>query len=260
MDRIESAVLIGSGNVATHMGIAFAAAGIRILQVYSRNLEKAETLALKLSCEATNALGSLTNDADLYVIAVSDDAIPEVVAAFPHTDKLLVHTSGSTAMQVLQEKTCSYGVFYPLQTFSRDVALDMSKVPLCLEASDNETTLLLEGIAGKLSKNVSWVTSKQRRKLHLAAVFACNFVNHMYTGAAEILEDNDLPFELLRPLISETARKVMLSDPHSVQTGPARRNNRGIIDKHLQMLTHKPALQEMYQFISESIISQYGNK
>lgn len=260
MDRIKSAVLIGSGNVATHVGIAFADAGIRILQVYSRNLDKAETLALKLSCEATNVLDSLLGDADLYLIAVSDDAIPEVVAALPHTDKLLVHTSGSTAMQVLQEKTCSYGVFYPLQTFSRDVALDISKVPLCLEASDTETGKLLENLAQKLSKNVSWVTSEQRRKLHLAAVFACNFVNHMYAKAAEILEDNNLPFELLRPLISETARKVMEADPHCVQTGPARRNNKGIIDKHLQMLAQKPDLQKMYQFISESIISHYGHK
>jgi predicted short-subunit dehydrogenase-like oxidoreductase (DUF2520 family) len=260
MDRIESAVLIGSGNVATHMGIAFAAAGIRILQVYSRNLDNAETLALKLSCEATSDLDSLPGDADLYVIAVSDDAIPEVVTAFPLHDKLLVHTSGSTEMQLLQEKTSRYGVFYPLQTFSRDVPIDFSRVPLCLEASDAGTLALLEDLAFKLSENVSRVSTEQRRKLHLAAVFACNFVNHMYAQAAEVLKDNDLLFELLRPLISETARKVMMADPKNVQTGPARRHNKGIIEKHLEMLEKHPGLQEMYQFVSKSIMSQYRSK
>ncbi len=260
MKRIENVALMGSGNVATHLGMAFVAAGIRVIQVFSRNFEKAETLSRKLSCEATNELAGLTGDADLYVIAISDDAIPDVVTAFPHQGKLLVHTSGSTGMQVLQGKTDHYGVFYPLQTFSRDVALDFGNVPLCLEASDAETGKLLEDLALRLSVNVSWISSEQRRKVHLAAVFACNFVNHMYAQAAEILEDNDLPFELLRPLIQETARKVMEAHPHSVQTGPARRNNRGVIDKHLQMLTHKPDLQEMYQFISESIVLHYGNK
>jgi predicted short-subunit dehydrogenase-like oxidoreductase (DUF2520 family) len=260
MDRIKRVVLIGSGNVATHMGMAFTAAGISISQVFSRSKANAGRLAQELSCEATSDLANVTGDADLYVIAVSDDAIPEVVAAFPHHDKLLVHTSGSMEMQLLQGKTSRYGVFYPLQTFSRDVQLDFHKVPLCLEASDNNTASLLEGLADRVSERVYWVGSDERRKLHLAAVFACNFVNHMYAHAAEILEEDDLPFEMLRPLISETARKVMVSDPHSVQTGPARRNNKSIIDKHLQMLAQKPKLQKMYQFISESIISHYGNK
>lgn len=260
MNRIEQVALIGSGNVATHLGMAFAAKGIRVIQVFSRSLGKAETLARKLSCEAIDDLSGLSDAADLYVIAISDDAIPGLVAAFPHHGKLLVHTSGSTEMQLLQVKTDRYGVFYPLQTFSRDVPLDFSQVPLCLEASDAGTLELLEDLAGKLSINVARVSSEYRRKLHLAAVFACNFVNHMYAQAAEILDDNDLPFELLRPLIHETARKVMEADPKSVQTGPARRHNKGIIEKHLQMLEKNPGLHKMYQFVSESIMFQYGNK
>lgn len=257
MKRIRSVTLLGAGNVATHLGLALANAGVVIKHVYSRHLETANTLAGRLSCNGTNNLGTLDDESDLYVIALSDDAIPGTVAAFPHQGKLLVHTSGSTDMQLLAEKTGRYGVFYPLQTFSRDVAIDFSSVPLCLEASDAGTLALLEDLASKLSKHVSHVSTVQRRKLHLAAVFACNFVNHMYAQAAEILEDNNLPFELLRPLIHETARKVMLSDPGSVQTGPARRNNKGIIGKHLEMLAHKPDLQEMYRFLSESIISSH---
>lgn len=260
MNRIENVTMIGAGNVATHLGMAFAGAGIRVRQVFSRSLGKAETLAQKLSCDAINDLAGLTDDAELYVIAISDDAIPEAVAAFPHRSKLLVHTSGSTEMHVFQGKTDYFGVFYPLQTFSREVPLDFMRVPLCLEASDADTLELLEDLARKLSENVSRVSSEQRRKLHLAAVFACNFVNHMYAQAAEILDDNDLPFELLRPLIYETARKVMMAYPKNVQTGPARRHNKGIIEKHLQMLEKNPGLQEMYQFVSESIMSQYGNK
>ena len=257
MMSLNSAVILGSGNVASHLGKAFTAAGIKVLQVFSRRLEHAQRLAGELCCDATDNMDDLRADASFYVIAVTDDAIEELAAAFPHPKKLLLHTSGSTDMQLLKAGSNNYGVFYPLQTFSREMALDFSSVPICLEVSDKALKAPLDELAGRLSKQVAWISSEKRRSLHLAAVFACNFVNHMYACADDLLEGKELDFELLRPLIMETARKVMLAKPAEVQTGPAKRGNKNVLEAHAMMLKDKPGLQKMYNFISESIMQMH---
>ncbi len=256
MNSIESVVLLGSGNVAAHLGRALLISGVQVLQVYSRSLDSANRLANELSCKAADNYDQLIPHAGLYVLAVSDDAIAGLAQSFPFKDKLLVHTSGSTGMEVLRAGSNYYGVLYPLQTFSGEVPADFSSVPLCLELSDPALKPQLQHLAGMLSDTVVWVSSEKRRQLHLAAVFACNFVNHMYAQAADILED-EKAFDLLRPLIKETARKALEADPRLVQTGPARRNNKVIMEKHADMLAGKEDLQRLYNFVSESIVSFY---
>lgn len=257
MEMIDKIVLLGAGNVATHLGSALQLAGHSIVQVYSKRLATAQVLARKISCAFTCRMEALTPEADLYVIAVTDDAIAEVSACFPFRDKLLVHTSGTTPLNVLQAGSDQTGVLYPLQTFSRDVPVDFSKIPLCLEALRPADKDKLEALARSLSNTVAWIPSDQRRILHVAAVFACNFVNHMYALAAGILEENGLAFDLLRPLIEETARKAMKGDPREMQTGPARRHNKNIMEEHRKMLSTNPDYRKMYTFISESIRKAY---
>lgn len=255
MNDIKTVVLLGAGNVATHLGRAFAAAGIEVLQVYSRTQESAQKLAAELSCQSACRIEDLNQRADLYVMAVSDDAIEKMAAVFPFDDKILVHTSGSTDMAVLKKGSKNYGVLYPLQTFSLTLPVDFSKVPLCLEVSGESLKTPLQELALRLSSHVTWATSEKRRIIHLAAVFACNFVNHMYALAHNIVTESGQDFELLRPLIMETAKKVMVAKPHQVQTGPAKRKDINTINKHLELISYNESLQKMYEFISESIMS-----
>lgn len=257
MEAIEKIVLLGAGNVATHLGSALQLAGYSIVQVYSRRIATAEVLARTLGCACTGSMEALTPGADLYVIAVTDDAIADVSACFPFRDKLLVHTSGTTPLNVLQAGSDHTGVLYPLQTFSMDVPVDFINIPLCIEASHPEDRDKLKTLARSLSNTVAYIPSDQRRILHVAAVFACNFVNHMYAQAAGILEENGLAFDLLRPLIEETARKAMRGDPREMQTGPARRHNKNIMEEHQKMLSTNPGYRKMYTFISESIQKAY---
>lgn len=243
--------------MATHMALALKNSGVEVLQVYSRTFSSAEALASKIGCPAISEVDELSGRADLYLISVSDDAIAGLVERFPLKDKFLAHTSGTTGMEVLDAATGRTGVFYPLQTFSKEVTVDFGEVPLCLEAARDEDYRLLEQLAGRLSGKVAGVSSEERRQVHVAAVFACNFVNHMYAIAADLLEENDLSFDLLKPLVQETARKVMHTAPQNTQTGPARRNNREVIETHLRMLDANPGFREIYNFVSESIINRY---
>ena len=256
MKPIKTAVFIGSGNVATHLAHAMQDSGVSIRQVFSRRIENARRLADTVNCNAIDDIEALDPDADIYVLAVADDAIEPLISSFPFKNRLIVHTSGSTDMDVLKTGSDLYGVLYPLQTFSRDVPVDFSKVPLCLEVSDSSLSEPLENFANRLSDHVQWVSSEKRRILHLAAVFACNFVNHMYAQAAGILDNHGLDFAILRPLIEETARKAMRRDPREVQTGPAKRNDTKIMESHRRMLKDHPNLKKMYDFISNSILSQ----
>ncbi len=257
MKQISRIVMIGAGNVAFHLSQAFADAGCTIVQVYSRSLSSAGALGATHSCPFTDRMDSLLPGADLYVIAIADDAIPELLKRFPFRRALLAHTSGSTSMEVLSAASDHPAVLYPLQTLSRDVPVPFREVPLCIEALEPADMLRLEELARRLSDRVYKVDSDARRTLHVAAVFACNFVNHMYALSADILEEHGLPFEMLRPLISETARKARQGSPRSLQTGPARRKDLEVIGKHLEILSHKPGFQKMYNFISESIRKMY---
>lgn len=246
-------VCIGSGNVATHFANAFKAGAAELVQVWSKNKEHAAELAVSLGAAPISDLKEIDLKADLYLIAVKDDAIPEVVTALAGVEGMVVHTSGATDIGVFRESGMNFGVLYPLQTFSKQKNLDFKQVPLCIEAKDQETLDTLKSIAQMLSPLVYEVNSEKRRILHLAAVFACNFVNHLYALSKEILQKNDLDFEILRPLIMETAVKVQDAFPADVQTGPAIRNDEQTIIKHKELLKDMPQLEDIYETLSKSI-------
>ncbi|MGN6641187.1 MAG: Rossmann-like and DUF2520 domain-containing protein [Mucilaginibacter sp.] len=246
--------LIGSGNVATHLGAAFKNAGHAIVQVYSRNFQHASLLAYHLKAEAIDDLQKINPETDIFVIAVKDDAIEGIAEALTKYNKLIIHTSGATSLQTLLSHTSQAGVFYPLQTFSKTKEVNFRMVPLCIEGADEQITRRLEELAWTVSNNVYRVDSDKRRILHLAAVFACNFPNYLYYAAGKLLQQHDLDFNLLRPLILETAEKVQGHLPADVQTGPAIRNDEKTMQAHLQLLTENPELEQLYKQLSQLII------
>lgn len=251
---IENVVLIGAGNLGTQLALALHDKGIQVKQVYSRKIESAKQLAGKVNAGFTCDLSQLVREADLYVIAVKDSAIQEVLENLDlNDDQLIVHTAGSVPMNVLEGFSNNYGVFYPLQSFSKSRKVDFSDVPVCIESSHPSTSLKLEHLAGRLSGSVNQINSDERKILHLAAVFVNNFVNHLYTLGADILQDKKLDFDLLKPLIRETAEKIQTMNPLDAQTGPAKRNDQNILQNHLKMLHDKPELQKIYSFATESI-------
>lgn len=255
---MKKIILIGAGNVATHLGLALKKEGYDIIEVWSRDMAHAQELATRLSCEAKDDISCLSSDADLYIFSVVDDALPQLLNAFPHHDKMLVHTAGSLPMSVLENKTKRFGVFYPLQTFSKHKSVDFLNIPIFIEASDPKTLCVLKEMANAISQDVNIATSEQRKYLHIAAVFACNFTNYFYAIGEKILEDNNLSFDYLRPLILETALKAQKYSPATVQTGPAIRKDEKIMDSHLSLLESQPELQKFYQEISRSIIDKLG--
>lgn len=246
-------VCIGSGNVATHMAIAFKEVGAEIIQVWSQRAQHAEILAALTKAEAISQWSDLDRTADCYLIAVRDDAIADVAQQLADVRGIVVHTSGATAMEVLSAARKGYGVLYPLQTFSRTKAIDLRKVPLCIEADTAQTLDKLSAIAHLISPLVSVVSTEQRTVLHLAAVFACNFSNHLYHLSQTILTQHQLDFNLLKPLILETALKIQHSAPQDVQTGPAVRGDEETMAKHLSLLEGSPELKSIYEFLSKSI-------
>lgn len=247
-------VLLGSGNVATHLGQALTGSGHRVLQVYSRTLARARILADALGgATATDDPQSIHPGADFYVISVTDDAIRDVAASLPAVTGVVVHTAGSVPMDALSGCAARLGVCYPVQTFSKAVPIGFSAVPIALEASDEATYARLEALAGSLSNRVFRCDSTQRLSLHVAAVFACNFVNHLYGVGGAILRQHGLDFDLLRPLILETAAKVEAHRPEDVQTGPAVRNDVKTMHRHLALLADHPDLAQLYTTLSDRI-------
>lgn len=245
-------VCIGSGNVATHMANAFKENEADVIQVWSKDPANAAALAFETGAQAISDLKDIDLNADLYLIAVKDDAIAKITRFLKAVNGLVVHTSGATDMEVLSGIK-NYGVFYPLQTFSKSAPIDFIHVPLCLEANTEENMSLLQLAAMKLSPLIYEVDSEKRRILHLSGVFACNFVNHMYRLSQQIVEKYGLDFEILRPLIMETAVKVQNASPQDVQTGPAIRNDKQTISRHEDLLQKTPHLQEIYRILSNSI-------
>jgi predicted short-subunit dehydrogenase-like oxidoreductase (DUF2520 family) len=244
-------VFIGSGNVAYHLSKAFHAKGFEILQVYSRTLKNAQLLAKELNSTATNNIKELNPGADVYFICLKDDSIETVLKQLKLKNKFLVHTSGSVAMIDLKPFSNNYGVFYPLQTFTKEQKVKFKNLPICLEANNDKNKIILLNIAYELTNNVYVINSEQRKQLHLAAVFANNFTNHLFAIADEILKKQSLPFELLLPLIKETVKKVKSISPTQAQTGPALRNDKKTIQKHLKMLS--PNHKKLYEAITKSI-------
>lgn len=248
-------VLIGAGNVATHLGKILQQSGYELLQVYSRTVESAAELASMLSVNYTTSLEEIRQDADLYIVALKDSALQELLPALVKDKEqaLFVHTAGSMPMDIWKGYVSHYGVLYPMQTFSKKREVDFATVPFFVEANDAMGWTTLKELAGKLSPKVYEATSEQRKYLHLAAVFACNFTNHMYALSAHLLDQHSLSFEVMLSLIDETAKKVHELPPVKAQTGPAIRYDENVINKHLDLLSDDPDIKELYEKISKSI-------
>ncbi len=250
-------VLLGSGNVATHLFKALSAAeGIRVKQVYNHSEDSLEFFRGKT--EVTTNISELA-PADVYLMALKDDVIPEIASKLEDRDGLVVHTSGSVSIDAL--KDCRRrGVFYPLQTFSKDKEVNYCTIPFCLEANTAEDLQILKQLADKISGKSYEISSEQRKKLHLSAVFVCNFVNHLYAVGEQICQKSDIPFEILQPLIKETANKVQHASPAKVQTGPAIRNDRSTINAHLQLLDASEENRDIYNILTSAIQTFHGKK
>lgn len=247
-----SVVFIGSGNVATHLAKALSDAGHRVTQVYSRSLENAKLLAEKHGAAFTDNLSEINRDANLYIFAVKDDALSEIAAQMPSTSGVWVHTAGSLPLSVLSCREKDFGVFYPLQTFSKGRELDFAEIPIFIESDNSETVSFLQEIGQSISSKVKILSSEKRKYLHLAAVFACNFTNHLYAVASEIVESQGMSFDVLHALISETATKAKVMNPVDSQTGPAVRFDKTVMQNHLQLLPDTQ-WKEIYQLLSKSI-------
>ena len=245
--------MIGAGNVASHLSTALRNAGHLILQIYSRTNKSAMQLAEVMNCDFTANLNAVRKDADLYILALSDEAIIDFIANFSFPQAMAIHLSGGIELDLFKGKVQNYGVIYPVQTFSKGRDIDFQSIPLCLEANNKKTEEFLVGLAGQLSSSIRIIDSVQRQMIHIAAVYSCNFVNHLYDIASRILEKNNLPFDLLYPLIVETAEKAQGILPRDVQTGPAKRNDQAIINKHIELLSSNERYQSLYTKLSKSI-------
>jgi predicted short-subunit dehydrogenase-like oxidoreductase (DUF2520 family) len=246
-------VLIGSGNVASHLGLAIKNAGIDVVQVFSPNLDHATILAQNIGAEPINNFDKLNLKADLYVISVKDDAIESIAKQLKMVKGLVVHTAGTVSLNAVKNFTQKSGVLYPLQTFSKSKLVDFKQIPLFLEASDSDSLNLLKNLANKISDKVYEIDGDKRKILHLSAVFACNFTNHLYALADDILVENGLSFDMIKPLIIETTNKILVNKPVNVQTGPAIRNDENTMEAQKNLLKNNPTLLNIYQVLSDSI-------
>lgn len=248
-------VILGGGNVAHHLTTHLLKnTTVKLIQVYNRSIKK--ILHLKHITSITNNLTDL-QEADIYIIAVSDNAISSLSSKLNFKDKLVVHTSGSVDINEIQS-TSNKGVFYALQSFSKELEVDFSNIPICIEAETKKDLDLLKILAESISVKAYQINSNQRKNLHVAAVFVNNFVNHLYYIGNEICEENKISFDILQPIIQETANKISSISPFEAQTGPAKRNDTETINKHKEMLTKNQ--QEIYTLLTKSIFKTYGEK
>lgn len=277
-------VILGSGNVATHLSVALKNAGHNIMQVFSRNIENASLLASRVGAQAVDAIDDIITNADAYIISVKDDALEDVVSRLASrvrglntgdssqidnsesktnedstqtvgsesSEALLIHTAGSISIEVLERYAVNCGVLYPMQTFSKAREVCFSEVPCFIEANNENSLAMVKMLADSISDKVQMCDSQKRKKLHLAAVFACNLTNHCYRLAEKVLEEDNLDFSLFLPLIDETARKVREMSPRKAQTGPMVRYDKKVMSMQMEMLPDSRT-KEIYRLMSESI-------
>lgn len=251
-----SITLIGAGNAGYHLGRRLRATGSEIVQVFSRQPAKARELAEATGAQPINRLAEVKAGAGLYILAVSDGAIAPVAATLRQRlpeDSAVVHTSGATPSTVLAPSFPRHGIFYPLQTFSREREPNFSTIPVCIFSPDEELEGQLAALGRQISNNVHRIDDEQRAILHVAAVFVNNFSNHLFHIGKVIVEEEKLPFELLLPLIRETVDKIETNAPKDMQTGPARRGDRDTIARHLAYLKKFPNFEAVYEVLTESI-------
>ncbi len=248
--------IIGSGNVATHLSRALQEKGHEIVQVFSRTEKHAKELATQLNVDFITDLKQLSYDTDIFIISVKDDVIPSVLKQLNGCKQIVLHTAGSVGIDIFEEYVNHYGILYPLQTFSKGKAIDISSVPFFIEGNSHRVVQTLSCIAGQLSGYVYETDSQKRLFLHIAAVFACNFTNHMYAMAEKLLEGMGVNREILHPLIRETTDKILTMRPVDAQTGPAARNDQKTMTKHLEQLNEHQDLQKIYNFVSNHIYQE----
>lgn len=248
-------VLVGAGRLATNLGQALRLADHDIMAVYSHTKANADMLCSVVGGLATDNITDLPLEADAFIVAVKDAALPSVAKqlAKGREQQVFFHTAGSMPLSVFEGLSQYYGVFYPMQTFSKERQVDFSPIPVFLEASDDATLSLARMLAESISRHVYVLSSEDRKFLHLSAVFACNFANHCYALSAELLEKHGIPFDVMLPLIDETARKVHELHPLDAQTGPAVRYDENVIRMQSSLLSDSPALQEIYNLLSLNI-------
>lgn len=245
--------IIGAGNVGTHLGKRLFEKGHEIVEVFSRVPAKAELLANQVGARAVSALSELGETADIYILAVKDDAIEAVAAAISVDNPFIVHTSGATPSTVLSAHSSQYGIFYPLQTFSIDKSADFEKLPMCVYANNSTVLKKLKNLAQSICPNVYEINDKERAILHVCAVFVNNFTNHLFAVAEDILTKENLTLHLLKPLIQETVNKIQQHPAKAMQTGPAFRGDVQTVERHLDFLEQYPDYQLIYRVLSESI-------
>ncbi len=248
---IQTVSLVGSGHVASHLGKALKLVGIELKEVWSRSFLNAQNLAQGLSCDPVLELKSLS-ETDLVIVAVSDDAISDVISQIPECIPV-AHTSGNTALQFRPNSSLS-GVFYPLQTFNSSSEIDWNEVPMCIESSTETLENQLIELAKLLSSKVQKVSSDQRKTIHLAAVWACNFSNHMAAISDHIMDVSSLDSEILKPLLRQTFENILEGNSKEKQTGPAVRKDEQTLKKHAERLAKNPELKDLYLAISNHII------
>ncbi|MBU2997306.1 DUF2520 domain-containing protein [Cellulophaga baltica] len=251
-----SIVLIGTGNIATHLYDTFLLhKAINVVQVVGRSEKSLSFFAKKTE---TCLIDETIKTAAIYVIAVSDDAINSVSKKLQNKKGLVVHTSGSVPLSSLTYNKNS-GVFYPLQTFTKGKKIDFKNIPICIEALQKDDFLLIEKLAKIISNKVYTISTEERQHLHVAAVFVNNFTNYMFTLGNEICEEHKVPFDILKPLINETVEKIADLTPKNAQTGPAKRNDFDTMQRHIEQLRSKEK-KKIYKLLSESILEKYGKE
>jgi predicted short-subunit dehydrogenase-like oxidoreductase (DUF2520 family) len=255
-------VVLGAGNLSVHLTQALYKAGFTILQVFSRKKESASYLAGLVDALPINDLEEIDQKAEIIIIAITDDAIPAVLEKLKiNPDAVLIHTAGSVPLSVFNKQFRNTGVLYPFQTFSKFRPVAFDTLPVFVEANTRENLARIMSIARLLSSNVNIADSQQRERLHLSGIFVNNFVNYFYSMGSQLIKNAGFGFEVLKPLILETAMKAIESNnPMASQTGPAVRNNTEIIKKHIQLLASNPEIQNLYTFVSENILKTYHNQ
>lgn len=245
-------VIIGTGNTASVLGRKLKEANHHIVQIYGRDAKAASDLAYELESESTTYWTVVNRDAGIYILAVSDIAIEEILEELQLPQKTVVHTAASVSKNILKAKFSRYGVFYPLQSLKKSTPY-LPDIPIIIDASDEATLQEIAGLAHSISNNVVEADDELRLKLHVAAVFCNNFVNHLYTLTQQYCEKEGIDFRLLLPLLKETALRVETTNPFEAQTGPAVRNDTVTIEKHIQLLVKHPELKKIYELFTQSI-------
>lgn len=251
----KKVILLGGGNVAGHLIKSITSSGHHIMQIYNRTMEKIQ--AYSKDMDIVDHIHGVRDDADIYIVCVKDSAIEELSKSLRLKDKLIVHTSGNRSIDLLKNVSTRYGIFYPLQSFTKGIPVDFREVPILIEASTEESEGALRSFAVSISNHVLTMREEDRLKLNLAGVFVNNFTNHMYTWMYDYLREHGLDFRLLLPLIQNTVDKIKIDAPASTQTGPAVRNDEETIERQMKLLYDYPDLYQFYGIMTRSILSYY---